>query len=129
MYLLIVLLIVRTLLAAPRPPVRHLSYGSFRGAQSATAQSFYNIPYAAPPVGPLRFRPPQPPLNVTGKGIQDASRSSYPSSSCMVDLRNPLNFGARSSEDCLRLNVFTPANAKPGMKLPVYVHIFGSAFR
>lgn len=111
--------------------VRHLPQGSYRGYLSSNSLtvSFFNIPYAAPPVGPLRFRPPQPPLNLSNKGIQDASNKNYPSSSCMVNLRSHLNFGANPSEDCLRLNIYTPINARRGKKYPVYVHVFGSAFR
>jgi hypothetical protein len=53
--------------------VRHLDYGSFRGRESSHTIDFFNIPFAAPPVGSWRFRKPRPPLNLTMLGIQDST--------------------------------------------------------
>jgi Carboxylesterase family len=57
------------------PTIRNLEYGSFKGKVDNNSITFYNIPFAAPPVGPLRFKPPQPPLNLTGKGLIDATKA------------------------------------------------------
>lgn len=113
--------------AASAYKIRSLDYGSFRGFQSQDSQTitFYNIPFAAPPVGHLRFRPPQPPLNISHLGVHDSTR---PGPSCMVDLKNILNVGARPSEDCLQLNIIAPITAKRGSYLPVFVHVYGGAF-
>ena len=89
---------------------------------------FLGIPYAAPPVGFLRWKPPAPPLKWTG--TRDAthfgSRCMQPSLYDDMFFRDP-----GMSEDCLTLNVWTPGslqgNWKAG-KLPVMVWIYGGGF-
>ena len=77
------------------------------------------IPYAAPPVGPLRWRPPQPAARWAG--IRDATAYAP---HCP---QPPSAFGvASTSENCLYLNVFRPAGAA-GRDLPVMVWIHGGA--
>jgi acetylcholinesterase len=58
-------------------PLVNLDYGTFRGRESEETVDFYNIPFAAPPVGSLRFRAPRPPLNLTMLGIQDATKAGF----------------------------------------------------
>jgi len=93
---------------------------------------FKGIPYAAPPVGELRWRPPQPPL--AWSGVRLASTFSK---SCTQELRRSLlpwteefMLGNDVSEDCLALNVWVPARAVGDTKaaLPVYVYLHGGAF-
>jgi Carboxylesterase family len=55
--------------------VRSLDYGTFKGRVDRKTITFYNIPFAAPPIGPLRFKPPMPPLNFTGNGVIDSSKA------------------------------------------------------
>ena len=80
---------------------------------------YKGIPFAAPPTGPLRWKPPQPakPWN----GILVAK--SFPANCPQI----PLVPGPQS-EDCLGLNVWTPAHS-PGAKLPVMVWIYGGGFQ
>jgi para-nitrobenzyl esterase len=92
--------------------------------------TFKSIPFAAPPVGNLRWRAPQPVLS--WKGIHATDK--YPTS-CIQDIptSNPpwtYEFMAHNAigEDCLYLNVFTPA-ASPSQKLPVFVYIYGGGFQ
>jgi para-nitrobenzyl esterase len=81
---------------------------------------FLGIPYAAPPVGALRWRPPQPAAPWTG--IRDATAFAPHCS------QPPSGFGvASTSENCLYLNVYTPAGART-RDLPVMVWIHGGAF-
>uniref|UniRef100_A0A1B6ECM7 Carboxylic ester hydrolase n=2 Tax=Clastoptera arizonana TaxID=38151 RepID=A0A1B6ECM7_9HEMI len=81
---------------------------------------FLGIPYAQPPVGPLRFKDPQPP-----KPIQGILYAHSPSSECLQSYGN-----VSGSEDCLYLNVYTPKLPHIGFTLkPVMVWIHGGAFK
>lgn len=94
--------------------------GPVRGMSGATGRSFLAIPYAAPPVGELRWRPPQP--AASWHVLRDATK---PAPYCP---QPPTPFGrASTSEDCLYLNVFTPAGANPAARYPVMFWIHGGA--
>jgi para-nitrobenzyl esterase len=97
--------------------------GALQGAVADGVASFKGIPFAAPPVGDLRWRSPQPPSPWTG--VKTASDYGP---ACMQMIGSAL-LGGRGpqSEDCLTVNVFTPAN-HTGAKLPVMVWIYGGAF-
>lgn len=95
----------------------------------SSIMTFKSIPFAAPPVGKLRWAEPQP--VVPWKGLHATDK--YPPS-CIQDIpaSNPpwtYEFMPHNEigEDCLYLNVFTPANA-PSQKLPVFVYIYGGGF-
>lgn len=107
---------------APGLPVRaQVLNGLLVGRETNGVRVWQGIPYAAPPVGERRWKPPQPaPIWV---GERDASQ---PGSPCLQP-RNALQGGGlRGSEDCLYLNVFAPANAS---RAPVMVWIHGGSFR
>lgn len=104
----------------PAPEVKTAT-GLVRGATEAGVTAFKGIPYAAPPVGEFRWRPPQPVS--PWKGVRDATKfcadcpqRTFPGSTATI------------SEDCLFLNVWAPATAKKNSKLPVMVWIHGGAF-
>jgi len=106
-------------------PVVRTATGIVRGTAEGDVESFKGIPYAAPPVGEFRWRPPQP---VTPwQGEFDASKFG---ANCAQGGWGaaPGTIQAGSSEDCLFLNIWKPAAAKPGAKLPVMVWIHGGAF-
>ena len=83
------------------------------------------IPYAAAPVGTLRWRPPQPVQPWTGVRPTHAFGPSSVQGIVWDDI--DLN-GAGMSEDCLHLNVWTPAAPGTGSRLPVMVWIHGGGF-
>jgi para-nitrobenzyl esterase len=100
--------------------------GALVGVVHDNANVFRNIPFAAPPVGPLRWRPPQPVKPWTGP--RDAI---LPGPSCPQPMNangSPNSGGANgpTSEDCLQLNVFAPRQAKAA---PVMVWIHGGGHR
>jgi len=81
---------------------------------------YFGVPYAAPPVGDLRWKAPQPPQK--WDGVRDASQT--PAACMQPKVFDDINF-AKVSEDCLTLNVWVPAKAK---KAPVMVWIHGGGF-
>ncbi|MDB5958361.1 carboxylesterase family protein [Ramlibacter sp.] len=98
-----------------------VSEGHVRGRRLAEGGVFLGIPYAAPPVGPLRWRPPQPAL--AWQGVRDALAfgPDFPQAP-NAKFRAP-----RQDEDCLYVNVWTPAVGS-GTALPVMVWLHGGGF-
>jgi para-nitrobenzyl esterase len=87
-------------------------------------RAFRGIPFAAPPVGDLRWQPPQPPARFHGtlaaKDFGHRCIQTHP-------FGDMIFHDPGESEDCLTLNIWTPADAKPG-KLPVMIWIYGGGF-
>lgn len=104
---------------AGRPEAR-VSGGRLAGEAQNGLVVFRNIPYAAPPTGERRWKPPQPPAPWTG--TRDASRFGP---SCVQPPPNPNSVYAEEpaamSEDCLTLNVWAPENAKDA-SVVVWIH-------
>lgn len=107
----------------------HTTNGTLRGVHSSSYDQdfFLNVPYAAPPVGELRFNNPKP----YGSSYTNRDASAY----------GPACFGYNSqaaisqvysnySEDCLTLNIVSPTGAKNGLPVVVWIHgggfLFGS---
>lgn len=101
-------------------------HGTIEGVlESSGVRSFKGIPYAAPPVGSLRWREPQPVANWTGvrKADHFGPRAMQPPIYSDMVFRSD-----GMSEDCLYLNVWVPAGASPDSKLPVLVYFYGGGF-
>ena len=110
--------------ASSERPTVTVETGSLQGATEYNMNVFKNIPYAAPPVGDLRWRPPQP--AASWNGTRDASQ--FGDTCPQPNLKNEnRGLGLPGNEDCLKLNVFTPQ--KLGKDLPVMVWIHGGALQ
>ncbi len=128
--------------AQQTPPVVRVESGQLQGVSDDGVVSYKGIPFAAPPVGELRWRPPQsaarwtgvrqatefgadcmqgrfgPPPPPSGAPTTRPSATSTPAAPAM----------SAPSENCLFVNVWTPASAAPGAKLPVMFWIYGGGF-
>ena len=107
-----------------------LAGGQVEGVQKEAVSAFLGIPFAAPPTGDLRWRPPQP-----GKGWTEVLQAAHFSPSC-IQRDQTGGFGPWTteyvipgpvSEDCLFLNVWTPAESSRA-RLPVFFWIHGGGF-
>ncbi len=99
--------------------------GEVQGATQGAVESFKGVPFAAPPVGELRWRAPQPAKPWSGVRTAttysaDCMQVPFPSDAA------PL--GTAPAEDCLYLNVWRPAGTAPDAKLPVMFWIYGGGF-
>lgn len=99
-------------------PVVRVSAGLLQGARSDGVDSFLGIPYAQPPVGALRWRPPQPAKPWSGVRAATAYGNRCPA---LASTNGPES----TTEDCLYLNVQRPAWARAGDRVPVYFWIHG----
>lgn len=110
--------------AAQDDLVVRVKAGLLRGRMQETTRAFLGIPYAAPPVGKLRWAPPQPAL--AWEGVRAATEfGAHPWQPSLF--KDMIFRDAGPSEDCLTLNVWTPANSAEA-KLPVMVWIYGGGF-
>ena len=104
--------------AKSQPGLVKVEGGMIQGVVNEEMAIYKVIPFAAPPVGDLRWKAPQP--VIPWDGVRDASEFS----------KGPIQ-GARNmdafSEDCLYLNIWSPAKS-PKDKMPVMVWIYGVGF-
>ncbi len=100
--------------------------GAVVGLVDGSEKEWRGVPYAAPPVGDLRFRPPG--RHEAWAGDRDATQFADPCIQLISDTET------EGSEDCLYLNVFAPTDSTPSSDLPVMVHLhpggngFGHAY-
>lgn len=118
---------------ADRAPIAYPASGAVLGARTAEdIQTFFGIPYAAPPVGALRWRAPQP--HPVWTAVRDATAfgPSAPQAG-PLDVADIVTIGGApepTSEDCLTLNIWTPcADTDAEKAVPVMVWLHGGSNR
>jgi para-nitrobenzyl esterase len=115
-------------------PVLKIEGGKIQGISTKTpgVYVFKGVPYAAPPIGDLRWKSPQPVIPWQGVKVADTYGPA-----AMQTPRQPGSFyykefstddGHKNSEDCLYLNIYTTAPGKEKAGLPVAMNIYGGAF-
>ncbi|TFK27844.1 EstA protein [Coprinopsis marcescibilis] len=106
-------------------------YARYRGNRAnANTVAYLGIPYAEPPLGELRFRAPVP-LNTT-KIREEVGRRVIPATEypdfAIQGSTGGGDAGGAGSEDCLKINIYTPSRARRGSDLPVLVYIHGGGY-
>ncbi|MDI9700213.1 carboxylesterase/lipase family protein [Burkholderia cenocepacia] len=104
------------------PTIAVTADGAVQGTLNNGVIAFKGIPFAAPPVGDLRWRPPQP--VAAWSGVRQATSFVH---DCMQTSGPNATLTVTPSEDCLYLNVWRPQSGN-GKNLPVMVWIYGGAY-
>lgn len=125
---------------ATGPSVK-IQHGTVIGSSLGGIDSFKGIPFAQPPIGDLRLKPPQPIVSSFGTITATGTPKSCPQMTTSLDTSNlpgqTLNTILNSpllqtvtdtGEDCLTLNVQRPSNTQANAKLPVVFWIYGGGF-
>ena len=120
-FMTLALTLLAGVMMAQQPTRVNVAEGTLEGTNESGIKTFKGIPFAAPPIGDLRWKAPQP----AGKwqGVRQAKE--YGPNPMQENIFGDMNFGTKEmSEDCLYLNVWTPAKTM-GEHLPVLIYFNG----
>ena len=136
---IVLLLLVAYIITSDRSSAQLLintpSLGWIQGEVSPlvnNVRQFIGIPFAQPPIGALRFKPPVPLASASSSSIYNATAAAhlggFPWFDCIqMSLTNSsVIYG---QEDCLYLDIFLPLNINNGTSLPVVIYIYGGGFQ
>eukprot|EP00053_Salpingoeca_punica_P010022 m.90251 g.90251 ORF g.90251 m.90251 type:complete len:595 (+) comp15255_c0_seq2:47-1831(+) len=106
-------------------PEVETEYGRIRGVEEHLPEvtAFYGIPFAAPPLKNLRFRPPIAPE--AWNGTRDCTKDNFFHICPQLHITKKILIG---QEDCLYMNIYVPGKIKEGAKLPVMFWIYGGGW-
>ncbi|KAH8672755.1 Alpha/Beta hydrolase protein [Tricladium varicosporioides] len=114
---------------AQQVPIIHTTSGLLRGFTAfSDVQAYLGIPYAQPPIGDLRFSPPQP-----FQGNNASVKNCFTSTAGCFQQQYITAFSDRStgiseSEDMLSINIWKPTNTNSTKSLPVMIFLYGGGF-
>jgi para-nitrobenzyl esterase len=107
-------------------PMAHTALGDLHGTWEGDVAVFRRVPYAAPPVGDLRFAPPQPPA--AWSGLRDATEHGPVAPQMPAMIGHAMgDYSKPMGEDCLTLTIWTPA--ADAARRPVLVWLHGGAWQ
>ena len=122
---------------SPQLRINTTSLGMIQGEISPLASNvrqFIGVPFARPPIGALRFKPPMPlpPFNGSSSTIYNATAAAhqggFPLLNCF-QISTGSSGKAHGLEDCLYLDIYLPLDIKNGTLLPVVIYIYGGGFQ
>ncbi|XP_046579527.1 cholinesterase 2-like [Haliotis rubra] len=128
MVLIGALILLFTLQYLNAQPIVDTPWGIVEGTTNVTEDwtpyhAFLGIPFAVPPTGSKRFKRPQP-----HPGFNYTFKANSYGPACLQTLKLTVGYGVTGKEDCLTLNVFTPASITETSNIPVIVWIHGGGF-
>jgi len=134
--LLTIVCIVTTDNFSPQLKINTPSLGIIQGEINplmTNVRQFIGIPFAQPPIGPLRFKPPMAPTTIiNSSSIYNATAAAhqggFPTFICM-QFSTTNSSVILGQEDCLYLDIFLPLNSTNSSLLPVVIYIYGGGFQ
>jgi para-nitrobenzyl esterase len=119
---------------SPQLIVNTSSLGKIQGEINPlvnNVRQFIGIPFAQPPIGSLRFKPPMPllPFNGSSSTIYNATAAAHQGGFPLLNCFQISGSTTHGLEDCLYLDIYLPLNINDGTLLPVVIYIYGGGLQ